>query len=475
MAVGECGETSVCVTDGLPSDGRRQRAALVARTRGRHDRERGRIGGGRGIGPRAAGESRCRVCSHRSLQAIARNAIIGVTCARAPCILLPFSALRCRCPSGSPTPERPRTGSAPTASSGRPARARHRGLRWRRRTHDRQHTNRGQHGGRVAMVHSVQRVVAPCARRCCPRAPHCRRRAYRWRGMGNSRSVPRRGDGDRRRGTATPPHPSPHMLPRGPPPRCLCPASLRLHPRRLDRHLGRSRLLRQAAHRLHADLTPVKKASMSGTRSTGIQTPRRTIPATTRGANDQGSNAHRSSRGEKPRAADRADRIGACEREHPVACHRQTARAPPGDATAQYPVGHPLTSSLHGTDGISGYSVYSSAFYTMFNLIKEIRDTTVTDLGTILHRKVAEMKETFETNDRLGLHQINRPQIHYLLARITQHIETQSGIERQTSKRVRISIGLSQRRSGALAASIERCKMRTMHDGKIIYANDEIE
>jgi len=122
---------------------------------------------------------------------------------------------------------------------------------------------------------------------------------------------------------------------------------------------------------------------------------------------------------------------------------------------------------LHGTDGISGYSVYSSVFYTMFNLIKEIRDTIVTDLGTILHRKVAEMKETFETNDRLGLHQMNRPQIHYLLARITQHIEAQSGIERQTSKCVRISIGLSQRRSGALAASIERCKMRTMHDGKI--------
>ncbi len=153
----------------------------------------------------------------------------------------------------------------------------------------------GRHGskcatGRRAMCASLlsQRPTLPAP----PRIPVARH--------GESRSVPRRGDGDRRRGTAPPSHPSPHMLSRGPPPRCLCPASLRLHPRRLDRHLGRSRLLRQATHRLHADLTPVKKASTSGTRSTGIQTPRLTIPATTRGANDPGSNAHRSSRGTAP-------------------------------------------------------------------------------------------------------------------------------------------------------------------------------
>jgi hypothetical protein len=69
---------------------------------------------------------------------------------------------------------------------------------------------------------------------------------------------------------------------------------------------------------------------------------------------------------------------------------------------------------------------YSSIVYTMFNLMREIRNKSLFELATILQQKVQEMADTFAANDRLRLHQQNRPQIHYLLARITSHIEEQS-------------------------------------------------
>ncbi len=71
---------------------------------------------------------------------------------------------------------------------------------------------------------------------------------------------------------------------------------------------------------------------------------------------------------------------------------------------------------------------YSSIVYTMFSLIREIRDRTVSELADILTKNINETEETFKTNPEFSLNQQNRRYIHRLLARITSHIEEQSGI-----------------------------------------------
>lgn len=71
---------------------------------------------------------------------------------------------------------------------------------------------------------------------------------------------------------------------------------------------------------------------------------------------------------------------------------------------------------------------YSSIVYTMFNLMKEVRDKAVADLVTILAKKIEEMEETFDSNPVFSLNQQNRRYVHRLLARITHRIEQQSGI-----------------------------------------------
>lgn len=70
----------------------------------------------------------------------------------------------------------------------------------------------------------------------------------------------------------------------------------------------------------------------------------------------------------------------------------------------------------------------SSIEYTMFNLIKEIRDRRVPELAAILKRRVLEMSETFRPDNGFRLHQQNGHHVHYLLARMTSHIEEQSSI-----------------------------------------------
>jgi len=72
---------------------------------------------------------------------------------------------------------------------------------------------------------------------------------------------------------------------------------------------------------------------------------------------------------------------------------------------------------------------YSSIVYTMFNLMKEIRGKEIPELVILLHQKVDEMEDTFDTNDRLRIHQQNHYYIHRMLARITNYIDTQCGIE----------------------------------------------
>jgi len=72
---------------------------------------------------------------------------------------------------------------------------------------------------------------------------------------------------------------------------------------------------------------------------------------------------------------------------------------------------------------------YSSIVYTMFNLMKEIRGLDVAGLVQCLKSKVEEMEESFDGVEHLYMHQQNRYRIHFLLARLTHHIEKECGIE----------------------------------------------
>jgi len=72
---------------------------------------------------------------------------------------------------------------------------------------------------------------------------------------------------------------------------------------------------------------------------------------------------------------------------------------------------------------------YSSIVYTMFNLMKEIRRLDVPALVQFLKSKVEEVEESFDGVEHLYMHQQNRYRIHFLLARLTHHIEKESGIE----------------------------------------------
>lgn len=71
---------------------------------------------------------------------------------------------------------------------------------------------------------------------------------------------------------------------------------------------------------------------------------------------------------------------------------------------------------------------YSSMQYNMFQLvILNIRGKSVPELATFLTERLDAEEETFATNDLFRLHGMNGRQIHRLLARMTDYIETQSG------------------------------------------------
>ncbi|MDR2188336.1 MAG: DUF262 domain-containing protein [Azonexus sp.] len=70
---------------------------------------------------------------------------------------------------------------------------------------------------------------------------------------------------------------------------------------------------------------------------------------------------------------------------------------------------------------------YSTMQYAMFLVMREIRGLDPQALAMKLVARLAEEKETFESNDRLAVHQQNRYLIHRLLARLTEYVETQSG------------------------------------------------
>lgn len=69
---------------------------------------------------------------------------------------------------------------------------------------------------------------------------------------------------------------------------------------------------------------------------------------------------------------------------------------------------------------------YSSMQYAMFVLTREIRGQMTDDLVRLLRKRLDSEAETFLTNDSFALHAMNAPQIHRLLARMTNYVETKS-------------------------------------------------
>ncbi|MCC5580531.1 DUF262 domain-containing protein [Microtetraspora sp. AC03309] len=70
---------------------------------------------------------------------------------------------------------------------------------------------------------------------------------------------------------------------------------------------------------------------------------------------------------------------------------------------------------------------YSTMQYAMFIVMRDIRGLEMDELAHRLHVSLQRESETFDSNDRLRVHQQNRHQLHRLLARITDYIGVQSG------------------------------------------------
>lgn len=70
---------------------------------------------------------------------------------------------------------------------------------------------------------------------------------------------------------------------------------------------------------------------------------------------------------------------------------------------------------------------YSTMQYAMFLVMRDIRGRNVTELASLLREKLDGEEDTFASNDRFRLHGTNGRQIHRLLARMTDYVETRSG------------------------------------------------
>ena len=73
---------------------------------------------------------------------------------------------------------------------------------------------------------------------------------------------------------------------------------------------------------------------------------------------------------------------------------------------------------------------YSIMQYNMFLVMRDIRGLGPQDLVAMLRKRLDNENETFTVNDRnasFGLHSMNSPQVHRLLARMTDFVETRSG------------------------------------------------
>jgi uncharacterized protein with ParB-like and HNH nuclease domain len=72
---------------------------------------------------------------------------------------------------------------------------------------------------------------------------------------------------------------------------------------------------------------------------------------------------------------------------------------------------------------------YDTMQYAMFVVMRDIQGKSPTELAVILLQKLVAQEEVFASNDRLRLYQQNYNAIKQFLARITDHVERQSGLD----------------------------------------------
>ena len=71
----------------------------------------------------------------------------------------------------------------------------------------------------------------------------------------------------------------------------------------------------------------------------------------------------------------------------------------------------------------------SSISYTIFNIVKEIRNKNIDELSSILQEKINTFDVGINIMNEYRLRKQNKPFVRYILARITNHIENESGID----------------------------------------------
>jgi hypothetical protein len=71
---------------------------------------------------------------------------------------------------------------------------------------------------------------------------------------------------------------------------------------------------------------------------------------------------------------------------------------------------------------------YSTMQYAMFVVMRDIRGKDIAELVRLLRGRLDAETETFTSNDHFRLHGMNGRQIHRLLARMTDYVETRSGM-----------------------------------------------
>jgi hypothetical protein len=79
---------------------------------------------------------------------------------------------------------------------------------------------------------------------------------------------------------------------------------------------------------------------------------------------------------------------------------------------------------------------YSTMQYAMFIVMRDIRGKSAADLAALLRERLDGDTETFATNGNFRLHGMNGRQIRRLLARMTDYIETRSGMASHYSEYV---------------------------------------
>jgi len=74
---------------------------------------------------------------------------------------------------------------------------------------------------------------------------------------------------------------------------------------------------------------------------------------------------------------------------------------------------------------------YNEIYQIIFNFIKKIRDKNIEELPQILKKELSNLEQKFNGFESCHLHERNKRFINFLLARITNYIELQTGIQSQ--------------------------------------------